>query len=92
MPFPLSLPQFHQPPALPPPPHLIQYPHVPLHSLFSPSLNDRLSLFNMQIGELNTDDFEKLGELGAGNGGVVNKEKHKPSGLIMARKVREKTL
>ncbi|KAF2362871.1 Protein kinase domain [Trinorchestia longiramus] len=40
-----------------------------------------------QIGELNTDDFEKLGELGAGNGGVVNKERHKPSGLIMARKL-----
>ncbi|KAA0202519.1 hypothetical protein HAZT_HAZT007356 [Hyalella azteca] len=39
------------------------------------------------IGELNTDDFEKLGELGAGNGGVVNKERHKPSGLIMARKL-----
>ena len=45
-----------------------------------------------QIGELNTDDFEKLGELGAGNGGVVNKEKHKPSGLIMARKVRNLTM
>ena len=36
---------------------------------------------------MNADDFEKQGELGAGNGGVVNKEKHKPSGLIMARKV-----
>lgn len=36
---------------------------------------------------MSTDDFEKLGELGAGNGGVVNKERHKPSGLIMARKV-----
>lgn len=40
-----------------------------------------------QIGELNTDDFEKLGELGAGNGGVVNKERHKPTALIMARKL-----
>jgi len=40
-----------------------------------------------QIGELNTEDFEKLGELGAGNGGVVNKERHRPSGLIMARKL-----
>ncbi|XP_068226714.1 dual specificity mitogen-activated protein kinase kinase 1 isoform X2 [Palaemon carinicauda] len=51
----------------------------------------RLEIFLVQkqkIGELNADDFEKLGELGAGNGGVVNKERHKPSGLSMARKVR----
>lgn len=40
-----------------------------------------------KIGELCADDFEKLGELGAGNGGVVNKEVHKPSGLTMARKL-----
>lgn len=40
-----------------------------------------------KVGELNDDDFEKLGELGAGNGGVVAKVLHKPSGLIMARKV-----
>ncbi|KAB7505452.1 Dual specificity mitogen-activated protein kinase kinase 1 [Armadillidium nasatum] len=40
-----------------------------------------------QIGELCADDFEKLGELGCGNGGVVDKEQHKPSGLIMARKL-----
>lgn len=42
-----------------------------------------------KVGELNDDDFEKLGELGSGNGGVVAKVLHKPSGLIMARKVRE---
>ncbi|CAH1407948.1 unnamed protein product [Nezara viridula] len=40
-----------------------------------------------KIGELSDDDFEKLGELGAGNGGVVMKVKHKSSGLIMARKL-----
>lgn len=40
-----------------------------------------------KVGELNDEDFEKLGELGAGNGGVVAKVLHKPSGLIMARKV-----
>lgn len=34
------------------------------------------------------DDFEKISELGAGNGGVVFKVSHKPSGLVMARKVR----
>jgi len=42
-------------------------------------------------GELSDADFEKMkdGELGAGNGGVVMKVKHKSSGLIMARKVIE---
>lgn len=40
-----------------------------------------------KIGELSEDDFEKLGELGAGNGGVVMKVRHRSSGLIMARKV-----
>ena len=42
----------------------------------------------LAIGELNGDDFEKLEELGAGNGGVVTKVLHKPSNLTMARKVR----
>ena len=41
-----------------------------------------------KVGELCDDDFEKLGELGAGNGGVVMKVRHKKYGLIMARKVR----
>ncbi|KAJ9594738.1 hypothetical protein L9F63_013948, partial [Diploptera punctata] len=41
-----------------------------------------------KIGELGSDDdFEKLGELGAGNGGVVMKVRHRSSGLIMARKL-----
>lgn len=41
-----------------------------------------------QVGELCAEDFEKLGELGAGNGGVVLKVLHVKLGLIMARKVR----
>ncbi|XP_071794001.1 dual specificity mitogen-activated protein kinase kinase 1-like [Asterias amurensis] len=41
----------------------------------------------LAIGELNGDDFEKLEELGAGNGGVVTKVLHKPSNLTMARKL-----
>ncbi len=39
------------------------------------------------MGELSDDDFDKLGELGAGNGGVVTRVRHRPSGLIMARKL-----
>lgn len=51
----------------------------------------RLEAFLTQkqkVGELKDDDFEKISELGAGNGGVVFKVSHKPSGLVMARKVR----
>ncbi|XP_029105158.1 dual specificity mitogen-activated protein kinase kinase 2 isoform X1 [Scleropages formosus] len=40
-----------------------------------------------QVGELKDDDFHHICELGAGNGGVVNKVRHKPSGLVMARKL-----
>jgi mitogen-activated protein kinase kinase 1 len=40
-----------------------------------------------RVGELLDEDFERLGELGAGNGGVVNKVRHLPTELIMARKV-----
>ena len=40
-----------------------------------------------KVGDLCDEDFEKLGELGAGNGGVVAKVLHRTSGLIMARKV-----
>jgi len=39
------------------------------------------------VGELNAEDFEKIGELGAGNGGVVWQVLHKKTGLTMARKV-----
>lgn len=40
-----------------------------------------------QIGELTAEDFDRLAELGAGNGGVVTKVLHKPTALIMARKL-----
>lgn len=33
------------------------------------------------------EDFEKISELGAGNGGVVHCVRHKPTGLIMAKKM-----
>lgn len=50
----------------------------------------RLEAFLTQkakVGELKDDDFERISELGAGNGGVVTKARHRPSGLIMARKL-----
>lgn len=56
---------------------------------------ERLEAFiaeKRKIGELNAEDFDKLAELGAGNGGVVTKVLHKPSGLIMARKVSSRTI
>ena len=37
--------------------------------------------------EIKDGDFERMEELGAGNGGVVMKMKHIPTNLIMARKV-----
>lgn len=43
-----------------------------------------------KVGELCGEDFEKLGELGSGNGGVVTKVKHKKYGLIMAMKVNDR--
>ena len=39
-------------------------------------------------GELKEHDCSRLADLGFGNGGVVLKMEHKPSGIIMARKVR----
>jgi serine/threonine protein kinase len=38
-------------------------------------------------GELRDLHFERLDELGFGNGGVVLKVKHSPSGVVMARKM-----
>lgn len=40
-----------------------------------------------EIGELKALDFQKITELGCGNGGVVWKVLHKPSNVVMARKV-----
>lgn len=40
-----------------------------------------------KVGELKDEDMEKMGDLGAGNGGVVTKVLHRPSKLVMARKL-----
>ena len=51
-------------------------------------MTDIYILFDLQqIGELLEEDFDKLGELGAGNGGVVTRVQHRTSKLVMARKV-----
>lgn len=41
----------------------------------------------INFGDLKEQDFERITELGSGNGGVVLKVKHTPSGITMARKV-----
>ena len=38
-------------------------------------------------GDLRNDDFEQIEELGHGSGGAVLKVLHKPTDIIMARKV-----
>lgn len=51
---------------------------------------ERLEAFLTQkqkVGELTADVFDKIGELGAGNGGVVMKVLHRPTSLVMARKL-----
>lgn len=51
---------------------------------------NRIKLFLSQkkkMGELREDDLEKLGELGSGNGGVVMKVRHIPTGTVIARKL-----
>ncbi|XP_052278340.1 dual specificity mitogen-activated protein kinase kinase 1-like isoform X2 [Dreissena polymorpha] len=51
---------------------------------------ERLEAFLTQkqkVGELVAEEFDKIGELGAGNGGVVMKVLHRPTGLVMARKL-----
>lgn len=48
-------------------------------------LKDKRKL--IQHGELKEEHFVRLAELGYGNGGVVLKVEHKPSHILMARKV-----
>lgn len=51
---------------------------------------NRIAIFQNQkerMGEIGDEDLEKLGELGSGSGGVVEKVRHIPTRLIMARKL-----
>lgn len=52
---------------------------------------ERLETFvkmKKKLGEPKADDeYEKLAELGSGNGGVVHCVRHKPTGVVMARKM-----
>ena len=52
---------------------------------------DRMEAFfrvKRAMGELKQDDLINICELGQGNGGIVWKVRHKPTDIIMARKVR----
>lgn len=40
-----------------------------------------------KVGELKDEDFSNMGELGTGSAGVVAKVLHKPTKLVMARKL-----
>lgn len=42
----------------------------------------------LKCGELKEGQLARLDELGYGNGGVVLKVEHRPTGIVMARKVR----
>lgn len=50
------------------------------------SLADNNSVFSTDK-KISMEDFEKLEELGVGNGGVVTRVRHKQSGRIMAQKL-----
>lgn len=50
-------------------------------------LTDFMKRKQMLGDHLADEDFEKISELGAGNGGVVHCVKHKPTGIIMAKKM-----
>lgn len=50
-------------------------------------MNEFFNLKKMLGSEMCDEDFEKIGELGSGNGGVVSKVRHLKSGIIMARKL-----
>jgi serine/threonine protein kinase len=54
------------------------------------SQKERVNVFLLKkqtVGELNAHDFDKLGDLGAGNSGVVTKVRHRVTGTVMARKL-----
>ena len=42
--------------------------------------------------DLHNEDLKDLQELGQGNGGSVKKVEHTPTGTIMAKKVRKRSL
>ena len=56
--------------------------------------DERSGTQQLEIGieyklDLNKDDLEIIRELGSGNGGTVSKVRHRATGTIMARKVRQ---
>eukprot|EP00842_Homolaphlyctis_polyrhiza_P001359 jgi/Hompol1/2223/HPOL_002145-RA len=56
-------------------------------SVLAPQLADLSIPQNLQQLDLKNEDIEVLQELGAGNGGTVSMVRHRPTNLIMARKI-----
>ena len=86
-------------PPLPLPPLPVGPGHAPatlsLQDLVISDVDDeqrkRMELFfaqKRQLGELKSEeDFEKISELGAGNGGVVHCVRHTSTGTVIAKKM-----
>ncbi|XP_055344815.1 dual specificity mitogen-activated protein kinase kinase 1-like [Paramacrobiotus metropolitanus] len=62
----------------------------PMNPIITPPsgrASDDANALRQQLGTVRMADLEKLGELGVGSGGVVWKVQHRPTGIIMARKI-----
>lgn len=58
------------------------------HSAMQATLSEKLAQLKLQIKlDLKNSDLKKLGDLGQGNGGSVEKVEHVPTGTIMAKKI-----
>jgi len=100
VPAPLQPGDIMGPPAIPP---LNKNNLMMTEAMLVPSISDlvisdvdeeqrkRLEFFfnqKKQLGELKSEeDFEKISELGAGNGGVVHCVRHKTTGTVIAKKM-----
>ncbi|KAJ2913197.1 hypothetical protein MD484_g7211, partial [Candolleomyces efflorescens] len=72
-------------------PHLDDFPEespaTGRHSAMQATLSEKLAKLKLQIKlDLKGSDLEKLADLGQGNGGSVEKVKHIPTGMVMAKK------
>jgi mitogen-activated protein kinase kinase len=75
----------------------LMLPNTPLVRNRSPSLGQNEDQFSLEIGlefklDLQAEDLQMIKELGAGNGGSVDKVLHAPTKTIMAKKVSERVV